>query len=325
MSHQDSLDTALLLIEMLKRIKKDRKITASELHKELVAQGMERDIRTIQRHLDTLSEHFDIERDDRSKPYGYRWKERAEGIAFPVMTAQESLLLTLAHEQIRQLLPPRLLTSMEGFFEQAERNLGPGTKAQRERQWLRKVRVVATTQPLIPPEIDSTVFDNVTAALYEDRVLNLSYRNAAGEDKQASVWPLGLAQQGPRMYLVCRFSGYDNERSLALHRISKAEATNLPFEYPKEFDLARYDADGRFGFGEGERVQLRFRITKEAGLHLTESPLSEDQTVVEHVDCYEISATVVDSEMLRWWMRGFGSAVWCVESSELQSVDITGN
>ena len=135
MSHQDSLDTARLLIEMLKRIPKDRKITASELHEQLTAQGMGRDIRTVQRHLDTLSEQFDIERDDRSKPYGYRWKKRAQGIALPVMTTQESLLLKLAHQHIQQLLPPRLLRSMEGFFEQAERNLAPGTNSNRERQW----------------------------------------------------------------------------------------------------------------------------------------------------------------------------------------------
>ncbi len=61
------------------------------------SEGMVRDIRSIQRHLDTLSEHFDIESDDRAKPYGYRWKERAQGIALPTLTPQESLMLRLAH------------------------------------------------------------------------------------------------------------------------------------------------------------------------------------------------------------------------------------
>ena len=121
--------------------------------------------------------------------------------------------------------------------------------------------------------------------------------------------PLGLAQQGPRMYLVCRFVGYDNERSLALHRILTASASTLTFERPKDFDLKQYDDDGRFGYGDGQLVRLSFRIEKEAGLHLLESPLSTDQTVVELDDSYVITATVVDSAMLEWWLRGFGESI----------------
>ena len=314
---KDSLDTALLLLEILRRIPKARKITAAEINEQLAAQGWVRDIRSIQRHLDTLSERFDIERDDRSKPYGYRWKDGAQGIALPSLSPQESLLLKMAHEHLRALLPPKLSTTLAGFFDQAARNLGPGTSAKQERAWLNKVRVVPTSQPLLPPEIKPAVFETVTEALFENRYLELVYRNAAGRTLQAKVMPLGLAQQGPRLYLVCRFEGYDNERNLALHRILKASASTLTFAYPTDFDLARFDAEGHFGYGNGERVRLSMRIDKEAGFHLTESPLSTDQVVVEHEDCYQISATVVDSAMLEWWLRGFGEAVWHVKRSKV--------
>ena len=122
--------------------------------------------------------------------------------------------------------------------------------------------------------------------------------------------PLGLAQQGPRLYLVCRFEGFDNERSLALHRIGKAEVSTLAFERPRGFDLQKYDADGRFGFGEGRRIRLQFCIEHDAGFHLQETPLSKDQQVQDQGDGWlEITATVVDSAMLDWWLRGFGDAV----------------
>ncbi len=49
---------------------------------------------------------------------------------------------------------------------------------------------------------------------------------------------------------------------------------------------------------------MRFRIEKDAGLHVVECPLSLDQKVVELDDVYEITATVVDSDMLDWWLRG---------------------
>lgn len=105
----DTLDTALLMVELLRRIPRGRKITTGELHQQLQSAGFERDLRTIQRQVETLSEHFDIERDDRSKPYGYRWRERAQGLAVPQLTPQESLLLQLAEEHLKHLLPARLM------------------------------------------------------------------------------------------------------------------------------------------------------------------------------------------------------------------------
>jgi predicted DNA-binding transcriptional regulator YafY len=306
----DTLETALLAIELLRRIPRGRKVTASELHDQLKDAGIDRELRTIQRQLEMLSEHFEIERDDRSKPYGYRWLEQAKGLAVPNLTPQESLLLGLAEEHLKNLLPARLVKSMESFFAQARRNLGPESNAKLEREWASKVRVVATSQPLLPPKIAPGVFEVVSEALYSNRWLNLDYRNAGGKRNKVEVMPLGLAQQGPRLYLVCRYRGYENERSLALHRILSAEATTLTFVRPKEFDLKKYDDDGRFGFGEGERVQLTFRIDRDNGLHLLETPLSSDQQVVELDDGrLEITATVVDSSMLEWWLRGFGDVV----------------
>ena len=304
----DTKETVLLALELMRRIPRGRKVTAKELHEQLADTDMGRDLRTVQRQLEMLSEHFEIERDDRNKPYGYRWKDRAKGLALPMLTEQESLLLTLSEQHLRSLLPASLMKSMEGFFTQARTNLAPYSNAKREREWLKKVRVVSTTQPLLPPKIKPGVFEQVSNALYANQWLVVEYENAAGKRTQAEAMPLGLAQQGPRLYLVCRFQGYDNERSLAMHRIHTAKATTLTFERPKGFDLEKYDNDGRFGFGEGKRIKLTFRIDKEAGFHLLESPLSEDQQVKELEDAYEISATVVDSAMLDRWLRGFGDA-----------------
>ena len=43
--------------------------------------------------------------------------------------------------------------------------------------------------------------------------------------------------------------------------------------------------------------------------HIVECPLSADQQVVELEDGYEISATVVDSDVLERWLLGFGDGV----------------
>lgn len=314
----DTRETVLLALELLKRIPRGRKISAKELHEQLANTDVGRDIRTIQRHLEMLSEHFEIERDDRSKPYGYRWKERARGMELPILTEQESLLLNLSEQHLRSLLPASVMKSMDGFFTQARANLGPHSNAKKEREWLSKVRVVSTTQPLLPPTIKPGVFEQVSNALYANLWLQVDYLNASGKRTEAEVMPLGLAQQGPRLYLVCRFKGYDNERSLALHRIETAKASEFAFQRPKDFDLEAYDNDGRFGFGDGKRIRLSFQIDKDAGYHLLESPLSDDQKVTELEDAYKILATVVDTAQLEWWLRGFGDKVRSVRKTSVR-------
>lgn len=312
----DNLETLRLSLELLRRIPSRHPITAEELHGQIQAEGIQRDIRSIQRQLKVLSDSFDIDCDTRSKPYGYKWKGNSGGFSVRSLSEQESLLLILAEQHLQNFLPPSLMKSMSGFFDQARRNLTspPGVTDSRasklNKEWLDKVRVVSTSQPLIPPKIDHEVFENVSTALYNNQWLAVTFKNQKAAKKTSTVMPLGIAQQGLRMYLVCRFEGYDNERSLAMNRISKAEVSSLTFDRPKHFNFKQYDDDGRFGFGEGKKIRLVFRISRPAGLHLLESPLSIDQFVTEHEDCYEIAATVVDTAQLTWWLLGFGDRVW---------------
>ena len=62
---------------------------------------------------------------------------------------------------------------------------------------------------------------------------------------------------------------------------------------------------------------------KPNGFHLLESQLSKDQEVKELDNEYEITATVVDTEQLNWWLRGFGDAVRGIEKHSLNQ-NITG-
>lgn len=306
----ETIETTVLALELLRRIPRGRKITAKELHEQLQHAGIERDVRTIQRNLEMLCEHFDIERDDRNRPYGYRWLENSSGVSLPMLTPQESLLLAMAEAHLKPILPTRLIKSMTGLFTQAQRNLHDNGPTRLEAEWPDKVRIVATSQPLLPPPIAEGVFESVSEALYLNHLLRITYRNAGGKESENTVMPLGLAQQGPRLYLVCRFEGYNNERSLALNRILSASVSTFTFERPVEFNLKKYDDDGRFGFGEGQMIFLTFEIDRAAGLHLIESPLSTDQTHREiGEERLEISATVVDSAMLKWFLAAFGDAV----------------
>src|ERR1700682_3406772 len=141
----DTLDTVVLALEILRRIPRARKITAADMRDQLSAMGIERTLRTIHRKLDLLSAHFDIERDEKSKPYGYRWSKNAKGLALSMLSEQESLLLRLAELHLRPLLPASLMKSLDGFFVQARSNLSISsvTSAKLEQEWLSKVAVIS--------------------------------------------------------------------------------------------------------------------------------------------------------------------------------------
>jgi predicted DNA-binding transcriptional regulator YafY len=193
------LETLTFTLELLKRIPRGRKISAPELWQQLTDAGWQRDLRTVQRQLDELSRHFDIERDDRSKPYGYQWKAQARGLSLPGLTDKESLVLSLAQQHLSALMPAEVMESMQPFFAQARGNLAahpddaPRTKAARE--WMQKVRVVSTSQPLLPPAIAPGVFETVSSALYGNHWLEIDYENSAQRKIASTVMPLGLAQQ----------------------------------------------------------------------------------------------------------------------------------
>lgn len=312
MGRPESADVLVLVIEILKRIPRHQKVTAKEIQQQLEAIDIRRDIRTVQRNLDMLTKHFDLIKDDRVKPYGYSWKKDSKGLTISQLSPQESLVLSLAEDYLSNLLPSTVLDSLNGFFQSAKYNLNPSLSPKERQWWKEKVRVVSETMPLLKPEINKAVFDEISEALYHDRLLTLEYYNAKPEKKIAQVMPLGLAQQGNRLYLVCRFDGYNNERSIAIHRVNKAIKSTFTFKRPDNFNLRQYDADGRFGFGEGEICQLNFCIKKEVGFHLLETPLSSNQQVNEFEDHYQISATVIDSLMLKQWLRGFGEDVWAI-------------
>lgn len=313
--HPDNLETLHLSLELLKRIPRQHKIDSRTLQIQLKEAGYARDMRTIQRQLESLSLHFDIERDDSSRPYGYRWKENAQGLSLPGLNEQESLLLMLAEQHLQHQLPVSLMRAMQGFFDQARRNLALGqtdAQATRAREWISKVRVVSTTLPMIAPKISPQVFEQVSQALYNNCWLEITYTNGQGKRTQSQVMPLGLAQQGVRMFMPCRFMGYSDTRNLALHRIEAAHCTTQSFQRPPDFDLQAYDDNGRFAFGRGGQVAIHLWVKNSLAVLLKESPLSINQTLTPAVGeqgGFELKATLTDSALLVWWIRSQGDAV----------------
>ena len=315
-----NINGAILFIRILSRLSTHRKRTAKDILESLRADGEHVELRTIQRALKDLTEsdYFPIDCDSTSLPFGYRLKTHSPGFRVGTLSPYEALLLQLAREQLRYQLPDRLVNSMAGLFEDASYHIRRNLQKP-ETTWLKKVRVVSTTQPLMTPAINKGVFKDISEALYDNRLLEVWYHNKEKVKKHKRIKPIALVQQGVRLYLVCQFEGYDNYRHLALHRIEKTAVLMDTFDYPKDFDLMKYDADGHFGFGEGKKVRLTLTVANSLADDLDETPLAKDQ----HIDFGEtesvVTCTIVDSRMLDWWIASYGETIRSVKKESLES------
>lgn len=307
----DSFELLRIALTLMQRLSASEGRTTRELAAHLQSVGLARDVRSVQRLLAGLEQQFPhlIAADRTCRPYRYRWVA-GNAIRLPGASPEDALLLQLAHQYLEPLLPPAVQKRARQLFGVAEAQLQraaqvPALKPNAE--WPDKVRSISSLLPLLPPEIADGVLRTVSQALYSNHLLELIYRTARDCEMKQRVRPLGLLQQGPRLYLICLLPKNDCKPfSLALHRILAATDTGLPFERPPEFSLDQYCAEGRLGFGHGQRIRLSFRIRRDAGRHLLETRLSADQQVIEDEQGYRITATVYDSEALTWWLRGFG-------------------
>ncbi len=96
MPQNGSLETAFVLLEVLRSIPRRRYTTAAQVLQSMEAAGYTRSIRSVQRLLDQLSGQFPIECDTRSKPYGYRWRDDGQSFHLPLLSPAEAVLLRLA-------------------------------------------------------------------------------------------------------------------------------------------------------------------------------------------------------------------------------------
>ena len=303
-----SSDT-LIYLSILRRIPRARWISSTELRRQLSAAGIEMSPRRLQRYLKALSSWPDLGVECRtgSKPYGYRRTDTGNDTTFASLLPHEGLLLRLAREHLRYQLPRELTDALAPLFDAAIDASTPCDEASRANAWLKKVSFVSSTVPMVPPDIKPRIFDVVSEALYKDVKLRIRYRNVRDEEREAAVSPLGLVQQDVRLYLVCRFEGYDDVRHLALHRLLDAETLDCPVDRPEGFDLDRYVAERHFNYAESGKIRLVLEFTSaETARNLKETPFV-GQTVFEELPdgAWRVEAIVDDTVILDGWIAAW--------------------
>ena len=315
-------DSVLRQWHMLLNVPREpQKTTVKELLAKLMSDGYDVTKRTVQRDLKELLTIYPLVYDDRNKPYGWSWLRDAPAMHLPGLTTQTSLMLMLVEQHLSGLLPSSTLTHLAPYFDAARRCLNTEIKPQYARSWLDKVRTVPSSQPLLPPAIDTTVQQVLTGALLHEKQVQVSYKRAGREVATTyRVHPLALVQRGPVLYIHARINDYTDTRILAMHRIRSAKMLDDDVVYPNDYQVDATIEAGVWGFGPGETVKVELLFKQGYADHLLETPLSVDQQVdVLEDKSLRIKATVTQTPQFTWWILGFGDGVEVVAPATLRS------
>ena len=258
-----------------------RRISATELTKKVQGKGFDISKRTMERNLKLLSQTFPIHSDERSRPYGWSWSQDADTFTLPAMSPVQALALSLTRDHLTSLLPSSLMQALAPYFQCADNVLMSGNNIKNMASWRDKVAIVPSSQALIPPHYDAGVVEIVHEALLSEKQLEIDYISRSSPSGVRIIHPLGLVQRGAVIYLVAAMHDADL-RIFALHRIQSAKMLDIPTSVPKDFCLARYIAQGAFGFSRNEeKIRFVAHFTEAAAAHLRETKLSEDQELTE--------------------------------------------
>jgi predicted DNA-binding transcriptional regulator YafY len=293
------------------------KVSTSQVADRLKRAGYEVDRRTVERDLAKL-QSLGVLIADASRPIGWSRPSDYAHSHVARMSDAEALSFHLVERFSQGLLPESVRADLLPYFKAAERKLSTSVEQAPVRRWTKKIRAIVPAQPLLTPTIPRDVRQAVTEAIMDERKLEISYRHDETSRRQM-ISPLGLIQHGNVFYMPARFDGYDDVRTLALHRIRSAtvcrEAARI-----QDFNLNDWIDSGVMGFGEtGKLIAISLRFFDHAGDHLLESRLSMDQIAVEEDDSLLIHSTVQDTRRLRWWLLAFGSAVEIVKPRSLRN------
>lgn len=312
-------NTLLRQWELLKRLpSRGAGKSADELAKDLNASGFRVSKRQVERDLNALAESFPLDCNNKSKPYGWRWADDASA-NLPGMTLAEALSLRVIEDALRPLLPVAVLKAVEPRFVQARKKLA-GMTINPVATWANKVRSVLPALPLLPPQIADGVLEPLQEALLADERIEVRYQTRGRtRATQRVLTPLGLVQRGPVCYLVATENEYTEPRLYAAHRMRAVRRLHQAATRPDGFDLDTYIAQGALQFGGIETIRLIARVSAGLANILDETPLCADQVLERTPEGGRLSATVVDSPQLVWWLQGQGADIEVLQPPTLRA------
>lgn len=286
--------------------------STTEIAAYLKSEGYSCTTRTVQRDLEKLSSIFGYvdEPDGRTNYWFYLPDHRV--VSLPSMARGSALALLLARDQLSGLIPPSTLKLLSPQFRDAEEILAQDNCI-RLNQWHKRVRVVRQGPLLNAPRVSFEAQDAIYNALMDQRQCRVQYQALASDHpKEQVLHPLGLVLREGVLYIVATSGTFSDPRHYALHRVKSAEMLPEAAKVPAKFNLSEY-VERTFHYPlSPNSIKLVMQVAGDTARHLQERALSEDQKVrqlEDEDDEFEITATVADTDELRWWILSFGEQI----------------
>jgi predicted DNA-binding transcriptional regulator YafY len=316
----NSLHRHWLMLQEIPR--SPNKIDAASIRVKLNQNGYSISKRSVERDLKDLAETgiFPIEKDDRTKPYGWYWPRNIKPINIPGMDNMTALAYVLLEQHTAELLPASISQCIKPYFQHARAVLD-SSNSNNLSTWPDKIRLLNRGPIQKSPPIDEGIASTVQAALLADRKIELLYSpRGSVEPVNYEVSPLALVFKAGVVYLVCTIGGSEKPRLLALHRAVRAYKLASSSEGPEGFDLDEYILEGHLSFTRSKKtINLKAIISDFLVLHLSEQPLSSNQVIDKRRDGFnEISVSLADTDELRWWILSFGVGIEVLKPASLR-------
>ncbi|MDO6499007.1 helix-turn-helix transcriptional regulator [Photobacterium sanguinicancri] len=288
-------------LSVLAKLSRHRKISAPEIQQQLMDEGEEVSLRTVQRDLVELASKFPVCSDE-SKPIGWHLKKDAE-LTLPDYDLTTAITFTMADKYLSNLLPPVMRERLEPYIRTANQFLVTENRKPQS-QWPQKIIVHTKGQPLHTSDISAETIEAIYASLFSAMCLRLTYKSlTTSEENDFTFHPYGIVVRSERSYLVGKYDGYDDIRSLLLSRVIKAEQTKREADIDSDFSLSNYVGNGNMGvIRSGHKLAIKLWITPILAEILTETPLSKDQVFSPKEDDFILTASVDDTDELRHWI-----------------------
>lgn len=287
---------------LLKRFNDARRgLTVRDLHQHLADAGFEVTKRTVERDLVELSAMFPLTATG-SAPQLWKWSGSASAKGILSVDPVEGVGLVLAGEVLASILPGPVLKEIEWRFEAARRLLA-NLRDNRLAQWSQVIRYLPQGLQLRAPVVDPGVLESAQKALVSGRRLECRYRSAnSRQTKAMNLHPLAIVLHGRTPYLLATIGAESAPFQYALHRFESAEVDTRKTDHPKDFDLDEYLERGNAGFGAGEMIRFEAEIRDTLPDILGETPLADDQRIIDRDGRRILKATVRESWELEFWI-----------------------
>ncbi len=309
----------LLILETLEF--RGAPMTSSELHGWLLSEHShymsdKTQLRTVQRDLESIADTglFGLKvLDPDTKPLQWYVDPKEKRLAGMGLETAAALKLILAH--VDKLLPDDLLGSLRKQEQQADAVLARARiNMPHSRPLNERIRMLPIGHLLQSPPLQPGLLDCIFTAMRTDAKVHAAYlKQNATEPAERSFSVLGLVLRPPKYEVVA--CNRDRIYTMLLHRMSNARLLDEQAEWPQDFSLDNWLAQGRSDVLVQESRPVVLEAHPGLARAWSETPLAPEQTI-ESSECGNLCRITVHlpiTEAFRGYLLSFGWQVRIVE------------